>query len=881
MKRFHLDHEGVLPDESVVALWRGDEGLSSAPFVMDSSYSANFALTTAGATAGFKAAGFFGAVSAGSGARWTGEAGTGWLQSGASGASPGHLYCNSNWSVSMWSAVPSTAVTQCLLEFASTSTVTDIAGKSPLGIYRLANGNLRIQWDLDNTPASLAHFCDFPAGLTTQDVFKHLAVTKASTSTADLREVSVYVNGEVVSSTYMFRTQNLDSTGASGRWVIGASRRFGTAAGNTPAMAQSVYFDDLAFYGTAFAAPKIRELYRNGVRSWGEKNLYESGASVTKSRVLIEDGDGVMVDLSNLYDTNWVKSIDTKNDVEQQIASASISLMRFRGPTLNLSPLSETSALNLNASSTFEALLDLRRKVRVETAMVPAEWRIQGWEWEPLFEGFIDGISWETDTVKLECLDRTAPLADTFQLDPRAYDYYTSQPLAETHIQALIDNNNPSVKTGVDVLDVGYKGGTPTLYTPASSGWALNYDDTPSGDVAAMVQSVADQIGWTVRHKWYDPWQTDRLTFYAPPRLKTIDIAHIVEDDDGLTTVTTRTHHGLIEGQTVTIAGTTAYNTADIEILEITAYNKFRYLSACEPSSGFPWTSRTSAADNPWIAVTYGDGLFVAVATSGSGNRVMTSPDGITWTSRTSAANNEWQDVVHGGGLFVAVSNTGTGNRVMTSPDGITWTSRTSAADNDWSGVAYDGAGLFVAVSTSGTGNRVMTSPDGITWTIRTSAADNAWEKVVYGEGLFVAVADTGVTDRVMTSPDGITWTSRTSAADNDWLHVAYGAGLFVAVADTGVNNRVMTSPDGITWTIRTTPGVAANTWAGVVYGCDLFAAVSYGGGTTRVMTSSDGITWSLQTSAEELQWVAIAYGAGLFVAVAINGTGNRVMTSP
>ena len=59
------------------------------------------------------------------------------------------------------------------------------------------------------------------------------------------------------------------------------------------------------------------------------------------------------------------------------------------------------------------------------------------------------------------------------------------------------------------------------------------------------------------------------------------------------------------------------------------------------------------------------------------------------WTSRTSAANNNWTSVTYGNGLFVAVAGSGTGNRVMTSSDGITWTSQTSAADNDWYGVAY------------------------------------------------------------------------------------------------------------------------------------------------------------------------------------------------
>ena len=58
--------------------------------------------------------------------------------------------------------------------------------------------------------------------------------------------------------------------------------------------------------------------------------------------------------------------------------------------------------------------------------------------------------------------------------------------------------------------------------------------------------------------------------------------------------------------------------------------------------------------------------MFVAVANTGAGNRVMTSPDGVTWTIRTSAADNDWRSVTYGNGVFVAVAITGTGNRVMT-----------------------------------------------------------------------------------------------------------------------------------------------------------------------------------------------------------------------
>jgi hypothetical protein len=133
---------------------------------------------------------------------------------------------------------------------------------------------------------------------------------------------------------------------------------------------------------------------------------------------------------------------------------------------------------------------------------------------------------------------------------------------------------------------------------------------------------------------------------------------------------------------------------------------------------GISWTTRTSAADNSWVGLTWSPALslFCAVASSGTGNRVMTSPDGISWTTRTSAADNSWVDITWSPelSLFCVVSVTGTGNRVMTSPDGISWTTRTSAANNDWRGLTWSPElGVFCAIGGSGTGDRVMTNvPD-------------------------------------------------------------------------------------------------------------------------------------------------------------------------
>jgi len=325
--------------------------------------------------------------------------------------------------------------------------------------------------------------------------------------------------------------------------------------------------------------------------------------------------------------------------------------------------------------------------------------------------------------------------------------------------------------------------------------------------------------------------------------------------------------------------------------VNVTALNaRTRASQASAVAAVSTWTSRASVADNAWFSVTWSPQLsiFVAVAQSGIGNRVMTSPDGINWTARTSAADSGWLSVTWAPelSLFVAVAYTES-NRVMTSPDGIIWTARTSAVNNVWHSVTWaPELSLFVAVSRTGTGDGIMTSPDGIIWTTRVPPADNDWRSVCWAPelSLFVAVSSSGYGNRVMSSFDGITWTARISAANNNWNSVTWAPELsiFVAVATSGDGNRVMTSPDGITWTARTS--ATNNSWFSVTWAPELsiFVAIATSGVGNRVMTSPDGIIWSARASAADNAWTSITWSPELsiFVAVSADGTGNRVMTS-
>ena len=338
------------------------------------------------------------------------------------------------------------------------------------------------------------------------------------------------------------------------------------------------------------------------------------------------------------------------------------------------------------------------------------------------------------------------------------------------------------------------------------------------------------------------------------------------------------------------------------------------------------WTSRTTPVPSgSWDSVAYGsdgsgNGIFVAVSQIGT---VMTSPDGITWTRATAGASSVWSSVTYGNGLFVAVAYNASdpnsaANRVMTSPDGVNWTARNGGAANIWRSVTY-GGGMFVAVAQNQTNGStvgsctwtdfrcVMTSADGFNWTLQTAPFHSIFTSVTFGtdasgNGRYVAVSnfvDPVSGKSVMTSSDGVTWTAVNlptaggacppTCGDGDnlnWESVTYGNGTFVAVASNYLDTlsgyfsyQVASSTDGINWTMRqtATSPTPIQPWSSVTYGSGLFVAVSSDGTSTtnQVMTSPNGINWTYGDAAASRQWKSVVFGGGKFVAVANNSVND------
>jgi N-acetylneuraminic acid mutarotase len=275
------------------------------------------------------------------------------------------------------------------------------------------------------------------------------------------------------------------------------------------------------------------------------------------------------------------------------------------------------------------------------------------------------------------------------------------------------------------------------------------------------------------------------------------------------------------------------------------------------------WTNNNMPQAAAWNAITYGNGKFIALASSatsgGNGCNIgAVSNDGKNWTQTTLPSSSWWYSAAYGNGKFVAVSLTGA---AASSVDGITWTGHTFPSVNNWYSVTF-GGGTFVAVANSNSGSYSATSPDGINWTQHT-LPNGQWSSVTYGNGVFVAVDDGGG-NNVLTSSDGVNWTLR--SMPTGLYKVEFGNGIFVAI---GTGSKGAISSDGITWT--QTRLSSFQSWISVTYGNGKFVALAHN--SRVVAVSSDGISWLQKPLPTKTWWRALTFGGGIFVA--LDGLGS------
>jgi hypothetical protein len=321
--------------------------------------------------------------------------------------------------------------------------------------------------------------------------------------------------------------------------------------------------------------------------------------------------------------------------------------------------------------------------------------------------------------------------------------------------------------------------------------------------------------------------------------------------------------HSYVDGSVIESFANTAIGSAEDWYLQtipslpfsniIFANNKFIAISngsysLLNSTDGINWTTITIGSFG-LRGITYAANKFVAVGAEFSGtdliSNVQVSTDGTTWTRYTPFTNGPvLKDITYGNGLFVAVADGG-GNRVITSPDGISWTLRNASDNNSWQSIAF-GNGKFVAIAIGGT-NPVMYSTDGINWTgLNINLGSN---KIIFAEGKF--------TTGTNYSTDGITW-SNSSVSPIIPFGITYGNGIYVLVGQAGTN-RIAISSNATSWQLVTAPQL--NPWQCIAYGNGKFVALSYLG-TNRSMVSFSNEGETLQSIGDqetaETDWIPV-----------------------
>jgi hypothetical protein len=364
-------------------------------------------------------------------------------------------------------------------------------------------------------------------------------------------------------------------TSTSSRWAVLDS--VNEAPGYTQASKYSWRgsADEVAVWARDIGIQGFTRLVRNCKKPYDDVELMNTNPKVV-TRVVIEDGPGANVDLSNLNGVNYIKEISIDRGVDED-PTASITLNRKIGYTQDLAPMSLTSPNNL--TSDFVNYINVRTQLRIEKAVLPHLGATIGYEWETIFQGLIDSWDFNEDTINIKCSDLSAGLSDVFLLDAKAHNFYTTPKFMEYHIQD--DIIKASLPKQLDGTIKVYKGApdTPTFVgsqlwsksgfaasyysytlnfnyrfgfgTWDESNWALNYNDVPSGDVYNAIQSVAEQIGGRCGFEFANHANEYRLTLHVPDREKEIKIFSIQTMSGSTAFIETFKPHGLIPGSVI------------------------------------------------------------------------------------------------------------------------------------------------------------------------------------------------------------------------------------------------------------------------------------------------------------------------------------------
>ena len=320
------------------------------------------------------------------------------------------------------------------------------------------------------------------------------------------------------------------TSGGSGNWVLMRNVLTNTTFNNGDIF-------DVEVISGAMSDEFFMDLYYRVVKNYDTDKMLASGSYAVHGRILCEDGDGVLQDLSALAGGRWdfVEHVQWKDDIDATGATATIELYR---DIYKFSVAPTMSQSLVNSSTSGDPLLEIARKVKIYVAIVPegtARSAVQIWEWQLYFEGFVSDVDWSKPIVPINCRDNLAPLQWTF-IKPKAGNNFQEPFYGDDTTGIQLENVQQQI-IGDAIPSTGYKGTLPITASPivrvpgGPTGWFLRRRTQGFEFVADALTGKSQQIGMVTRYKWTDSLKRFDLTLYLPNRTQTTPDRVVAESE--------------------------------------------------------------------------------------------------------------------------------------------------------------------------------------------------------------------------------------------------------------------------------------------------------------------------------------------------------------
>lgn len=231
---------------------------------------------------------------------------------------------------------------------------------------------------------------------------------------------------------------------------------------------------------------------------------------------------------------------------------------------------------------------------------------------------------------------------------------------------------------------------------------------------------------------------------------------------------------------------TQSFPVAGISLKRFFFYNNTYYaigqsFEVFSSPDGITWTQIKSATGSVSIMdVVVGPDRIIAVGGSTSGFNVWSSTNPASWSDLGAVTTGTGRAVTYGNGMYMAVGDSG---RVVVSTDGASWSTRSSGTGNAFYGVAA-GLGGFALVAPGGSGFWVS---DGNTFA--QVGSNSGMNSIAFGNNTFVAVGNSGTITTLsgnLSSNGGVITSRANSFVTIAMNHVVFGNGYFIGTAENG-----------------------------------------------------------------------------------------------